>query len=428
MKLRLAVSLILFAAICHPTALVRGDGLIRDGVGPISTGRGGTNQGFADNSAIILDNPGAMVNVEGMGLAELGVDTVISDVHYTNPLNDVTGKTRPVPAPVLGFVHKSCDEQWAFGLGVFAPAGFGASYGVMNQALLGPNLYKSFGAMGKILPGLAYRVNDQLSIGATVGIAFTDVSLAGPYFLQTGPFAGAPAVMSLIGFGVAPTGSVGMQYQLASDTVIGATYTEQSNFAMHGAANATLVAGPGVFLPSHFDAITRMTWPRSVAVGFKHDLCPHRRIAADVIWYDWAHAFDSIGIELSNPTNPAIPIALGTSNINDQFPLNWRNSLSLRLGYEMATTDFETWRFGYVYHGAPPPDSTLNPFIDGILEHAFSVGYSYAFPRATLNTAYQYTFGPTHHVGNSAIVGGDFDNSTLQAQAHFVMVSLLFPF
>lgn len=430
MKLRGALFLALLATLGLHADSAFADGLIRDGVGPISTGRGGTNQGFADNSAIILDNPGAMLNVEGSGLAELGVDTSIPIVHYTNPLNDVVSSTRPLPAPVLGLIKKTEDEQWAFGIGVFAPAGFGASYGEMNQALLGPQLYRSVGAMGKVLPGVAYRVNERLSVGLTVGLAFSDIGLKGPYFIQTGPFAGAPATISLIGFGVAPTGSVGMQYQLREDTVIGATYTEQSNFKLHGATNATLFNPqfPGGSLSSHFDTITNMCWPRSVAVGLKHCLCPHRRIGVDLIWYDWANAFDSIGLTMSNPTNPLIPIVLGTSTLHDEFPLNWRNSLSLRLGYEWTNDDIQTWRVGYAYQGSPPPESTLNPFLDGILEHAFSVGYSYALPRAILNAAYQYNFGPTTSVGTSSIIGGDFSNSTMNAQAHFAMLSVLFPF
>src|ERR1700730_6080053 len=170
MKRRGLLGLLLLAAIWQPALHVRADGLVRDGVGPISTGRGGTNQGFADNAAIILDNPGAMVNVAGNGLAELGADTVITEVHYTNPLNDVYSKSRPLPMPVLGYIQKSDDERWAVGIGAFAPAGFGASYGVMNQALLGPNLYKSLGGMAKILPGVSYRFTDRLSVGMTVGL------------------------------------------------------------------------------------------------------------------------------------------------------------------------------------------------------------------------------------------------------------------
>ena len=78
MKLRGLLVLVALAVAALSSQRGLGDGLIRDGVGPISTGRGGTNQAFADNSAIILDNPGALVNVAGSGLAEFGVDTVIS--------------------------------------------------------------------------------------------------------------------------------------------------------------------------------------------------------------------------------------------------------------------------------------------------------------------------------------------------------------
>jgi hypothetical protein len=74
------------------------------------------------------------------------------------------------------------------------------------------------------------------------------------------------------------------------------------------------------------------------------------------------------------------------------------------------------------------PDSTLNPYLDGVLEHAFSAGYSRKLNRAVLNAAYQYNFSRQRHVGQSAILGSDFDNSSLKAQAHFAMLSLLFPF
>ena len=170
-----------------------------------------------------------------------------------------------------------------------------------------------------------------------------------------------------------------------------------------------------------------MKWPRSVAVGIKHSFCPHRRIAADVIWYDWAHAFNQVDLQFYNPTNPLIPL-LTPLPIKDALPLNWTNSVSLRLGYEWQPTDLETWRVGYTYHGSPVPDSTLNPYLDGVLEHGFSVGYSRQMRRAVLNLAYQYNFGKQRNVGTSALVGGQFDNTSLNAQAQFAMISLLFPF
>jgi long-subunit fatty acid transport protein len=432
MKLRLAVITAVLGFALRAAAPVAADGLVRDGVGPISTARGGTNQGFADNSAIILDNPAAMVNVDGCGLGELGVDTVITSVQYSNPFNDVDSKIRPMPAPVLGFVRKSFDERWAWGFGAFAPAGFGASYGTMVNPVVGPQVYKSIGGLGKLLPAISFRATERLSLGLSVGIGFSHIQLDGPFFLQTGPLAGAPTVLDLQGTGVAPVGSVGLQYRLFENLTIGATYTEQSAFDLRGPTNATLFV-PGIgAVESRFDGKYNLTWPRSVAFGLKWDLCAHRRIGADVIWYGWEQAFDDLDVQLSNPTNPLIaPIVQGAGGslpLKDVFPIRWRDTVSMRLGYETDWSELTTLRCGYVYHSSPAPDATLNPYLDGILEHAFSLGFSRKLSRATFNAAYQYNFSPTRHVTNSAIIGGDFDNSTMFAQAHFAMLSFLFPF
>jgi len=108
--------------------------------------------------------------------------------------------------------------------------------------------------------------------------------------------------------------------------------------------------------------------------------------------------------------------------------MNWRDTVSMRLGYEFLPSNYSTWRLGYVYHSSPTPNSTLNPFTDGVLLNTFSVGHSRRVGRAWLNASYQYSFGPTRHVGTSALAGGDFSNSTFNAQAHWFNLGLLVPF
>jgi long-subunit fatty acid transport protein len=148
----------------------------------------------------------------------------------------------------------------------------------------------------------------------------------------------------------------------------------------------------------------------------------------DVVWYDWSHAFDRLDMRLTNPSNPLVA-ALAGPVLTDSLPMNWRDTVSLRLGYEWDTRPAVTWRGGYVYHASPVPNSTLNPYLDGVLEHAFSIGRSRQWRRATLNAAYQYSWSPERHVvGPSSIIGGDFDNSTFRAQAHWIAVSMSVPF
>jgi len=419
------------ASICLLSALLpatlRGDGLIRDGIGAISSGRGGTNQGFSDNGAILLDNPAAMVNVKGRGLTDVGVDTLITDIHYTDrDPNDVYAKVRPFPAPTLAYISKSDDDRWAWGIGAFAPAGFGASYNMQNPQL-GPQVYRSFGMLGKVLPGLSYRVNDKLSIGGTLGLAFTHIELDGPYYLQSGALAGVPTVMDLQSTGVAGTGSVALQYIATPDTVLGLTYTEQSKFHAHGNVFADVYGLGPAPISSRFDTQMNITWPRSLAAGLKHDWNSAHTSGVDVIWYNWHSSFNRLDLSLTNSSNPIFPALLGP-RINDSLPLNWRDTVSLRLGHQWQQSDRNTFRAGYVYHASPVPNSTLNPYTDGVLEHAFSAGYSRRLRRCQLNTAYQYSFSPVRSVGTSALAGGDFSNSTFSAQAHWISIGLLFPF
>ncbi len=133
-------------------------------------------------------------------------------------------------------------------------------------------------------------------------------------------------------------------------------------------------------------------------------------------------------LALSNPSNPVVGALLPGGVLRDSLPMNWEDSVALRIGYEWDSSECVTWRFGYVYHDAPVPDATLNPYVDGVLEHAFSVGVGRDIGHGVLNLAYQYGFHDERRVGQSDLVGGDFSNSTFDADAHWVAVSLLVPY
>ncbi len=432
MKLRHPWAAILLAWICLCGAVaVRAGSLSRDGLGPIPTGRGGCNQAFADNAEMILDNPSSMVNVEGDGLCELGVATAISTANYSDAYgNDVNSKVRPQPGPVLGITKKLPGGQWAVGIGLFAPAGFGASYGALNNPTFGPSLSSSKGALVKLVPALAYRATDRLALGLSVGVGLSYASFNGPGFLQSGPLAGTPALLDTEGTGVAPIGAVGMQYRLTDNTHIGATFTAQSNFWLHGGTNATLYDGS--FVESHFNSKVHLRWPRTLAIGIKHDLCPHRRFAVDLLWTDWARAFSDMNLVLYDPNNPAMRSLLSAAGqslpVQQNLPLRWTDTVGFRVGYETDLTDVDVLRLGYDYQPSPVANATFNPFLGGGRQHVYSIGFSRKLRRTIFNIAYQYSHGATRHVGTSAFVGGQFDGSTYQSDAHIATMSFSIPY
>lgn len=416
MKLRhVAIVLVL---VCGSTSSVIADGLFLNGVSPRTIGRGGTNIGNNDNGAVIFDNPAAMTNIQGTTLGEFGVDVLITDFEYRDA--DTMGTASSSigsPLPQFSMIRRSEDGTWAYGLGVYTPAGFSESY-KMNGAspFSGPQVYDSFGSLTKILPALAFAPTDRLSIGGTLGVGVSHMELESPYFLQSpGPLFGTPVELDLQGTGATLIWSLGLQYKLSDRTTLGVTYQSESAFTLDGPAKVT-IPGLGEF---RYDADTSVTWPRSLGVGMKHAVNDRHTFSADVIWFDWSEAFNDIRVALNDPSNPVFP------QVNETLPLDWRDTVSVRLGYEIDLGDCRTVRFGYVYHRNPIPASTITPLIQAITEHGFSTGYGFRFRGVEIDLAYMLTIGEDVQVNNSQFVGGDFNNARHGAVTHAIAIGAI---
>jgi long-chain fatty acid transport protein len=391
------------------------DGVMLNGISPRSLTRGGTNLGHADNGAIIHDNPAAMVNIAGDGMFELGVDALICDFGYSDPFNFDARSAGFTPLPQVSIMRRTEDGVWAYGIGFFTPAGFSEGYDVNGPApLVGPRRYESFGALMKVLPALSCRVTDRLSVGGTFGVGISHAELEGPYFLQGPSLPGFPTLMDMRGTGATPVWSVGLQYQLTDTTTVGATYLSDSRFTLDGNTDVS-IPGFGDFA---YDSQLKMSWPQSVAVGVRQEVGQFSTVSVDVIWYNWSQAFDEFRMTLTNPLNP-IPV------VEETLPLHWRDTVSVRLGYEYELAIGGTARAGYVYHRSPIPDATLTPWIQATLEHAVSLGYGFQVGEWEIDLGYMYLWGPDRTVAASSLIGGAFDNSTHEAQVHAILLGAI---
>jgi len=428
---RFASCLAAFVMLALTTSAALADGVIHDSVEAISDGRGGTNIAFSDNGGVLLANPAGILNGDGTGLFEVAGDTLITDLHYSNSINpDTAAHIRPLELPMVSYFQKSDDGQWAWGLGVFAPAGFSAGWD-LNNPVLGNQSYKSFGSLVKFLPGIAYRPIEGLSIGATFGLAYSYEELESPFFIQQGPAAGAPTLIKLVGDGCTYTWSVGAQYQLTDTTMLGAAFTSEDRFSLDGHMDAQVFLPPPLGpapIGTHYESSAKLAWPATVGIGIKQDLTPRQRVSLDVVWVDWADAFNNLGLELSGSSNPLFTHLLGPA-ISQSIPLSWWDSVSVRTGYEWLYTDSSVLRLGYTYNSITIPSSNLTPWIPGILEHTFAIGWGTKFENNwRLDLAYQFMFGPQRSEGTSALVGGDFSNSTFNAEVHWISVALTHTF
>ena len=54
---------------------------------------------------------------------EIGLDTLFTDLDYTDPQNNVDGEVVPFPLPWFAYAQRPNDGRLAYGVGLFAPAG-----------------------------------------------------------------------------------------------------------------------------------------------------------------------------------------------------------------------------------------------------------------------------------------------------------------
>jgi long-chain fatty acid transport protein len=390
-----------------------------------SAGRGGANLAFSDNGFLLHDNPAGLLGAcqacpdGSTGLFDANVAGLFPDIEYSDPENPgVSASNDPFGMGAFTIARK-IDEDWAFGFGVYSPAGFGTRWNLEGPPgpLAGPQFYKSLGMLVRILPGVAYQATDRLRLGANLGVALSHVELEGPYFLNSLPLAGTPTQIDLQTTGAALTWAAGLQYQATESLVLAARYQSQNRFQNDGNGR---VAIPGLGT-SAYDLQMDIVWPRSAGVGCQYALSPSRRVGIDVDWQQWSTAKDEIGLRFRDPDNPLF-LAVAGPEIRESVPLRWRDNVVIRSGFEQDLSPVHTLRVGYGFNSDAIRSQTSSVYLPTNLMHYLSTGLTWRRCRWEYNLGYQYSFRPTLHLGDSSLAGDDFSNASLRTQAHWLFL------
>jgi long-chain fatty acid transport protein len=282
--------------------------------------------------------------------------------------------------------------------------------------------------------GLAVQVNSKFSIGATVGLLYNENELVAPYIFQNREpdvYNGAKTLLNLrtTGFGVDAT--IGMIFKATEDLRFGIFYQSESIINSTGDASgdpyAQFGTSPGV-LAFHYDAEVKNTFPQNGSAGVSWQFHPKWRATVQADWIDWAEAFDTLHISLSNGNNPNVNSALQGSGMKDSFPLNWTSEFVYRAGLEYKLTDNFAIRIGYCYGQSPVPDSTLTPMTAAIVQHTVTAGFGYHWKHFKMDVAYQYYIPATQNVGTSELRDGEYSNSSTKVSAHVLAITTGFTF
>lgn len=274
--------------------------------------------------------------------------------------------------------------------------------------------------------GLGWAVNSQLSVGASFGLDYNQNLLQAPYIFQTQPkLKGAKTLLDLRTDGFGFDGQAGVLYRPLTNLQFGLAYQSESQVESHGDANGDAGTQFGVAsLPFHYDAEVRNTFPQMANGGASWGFRPQWRLALQVDWINWSDAFQRLPVSLSNGSSAAVNAAAGSSSIQDSVPLDWRDEFVYRGGLEYEVVRNLFLRVGYCYGASPVPNQTLTPLTAAIMEQTITAGVGYHWRNYQIDLGYQYDLPMTRNVGVSGLLSGEYSDSSVNVDAHWLALTV----
>jgi long-chain fatty acid transport protein len=405
-----------------------------------STALGGT---YVASSSDAMDslaaNPAGLSYLRGRNL-NLAADTVFARGSFSNSANNGAPLQNSAGVIPYGSFGMPIDHsKWSFGVGIMpdlmsngdwnyvdAPGVAGASYGLQEQ-------HSAIYAV-RMVGGVAYAVTPKFSVGATFGVDYNWNTLHAPYIFQSQPqVAGLKTLLDLHTDGYGRNYGVGVMYQPSHKLQFGAAWRSRTVIDSYGHASGDInaqFAALGINAPSDFtySAEVRNVLPQTVTANVAWQATPHWLLAMQGNWINWQDSFVNLPVELTNGSNATINSVVGSTSLNDGVPLNWKDQYAFHVGAERSLTESTVLRFGFAHANDPVPSSTLTPLTAAIMTNQVSGGLGYTHGRSRWEVTYSFHPTSSQNVGQSGLLSGEYDNSTVHVGTQSVLVGYSFKF
>jgi long-subunit fatty acid transport protein len=384
-------------------------------------------------------NPAGLTNLAGP-TADLSVTAEFARGSFSNSVNsNAPLDTPPGAVPYGAFGMPIGKSRFSFAVGetpelmsvanwhyVDAPGVAGATYGMQQD--------KSAILAARSVAGVGIYLGPRLSIGASFGADYNTNTLDAPYIFQSQPVVkGLKTLLDLNTSGYGWNGSVGalvrpsrdVQISVAwkSSTVINSTGSAFGNLAQQAAALG-IPARPDF----NYSAAVRNVLPQSVIAGATWRVNPRWMFALQGDWIGWNTAFKTLPVALTNGNNASINGLVNSTSLYDNIPLQWKDQYAVHAGFERMLTESVSFSAGFAHANNPVPSSTLSPLTAAILANQISTGIGYVRGRTRFDAAYAFDPTARESVGQSALLSGEYSNSTVRVGIQAVTVSTSFRF
>lgn len=339
----------------------------------------------AEDASTIFFNPAGMTYIEGTQAA--------GALHLINPnaefhnKGSVAGLGKPLGdegpnAGDLAFVPNfylmtEINPSIKVGVGINAPFGLKTEY---DDEWLGRfQADKSEVKTININPSIAFKVNDQLSLGFGVSVMRAEAELSKA--VNAGGLGERYVTVKGDdwGFGF----NLGAIYQVTADTRIGVAYRSKIEQHLEGDSKSTLTAlNANPLRTLNVDVKADVTLPESFSMSVFSRLNDKWDLMGDVTWTRWSQ-FDELRIIRDNGTDSTLAVT----------PENWDNTMRYSLGINYHYSDTVKLRAGLAYDEEAIKDEFRTARIPGNDRKWVSVGAGWQVtPASKLDVGYSHLF------------------------------------
>ncbi len=372
-----------------------------------------------DDFSAIGFNPAGMSLNETNGMqAGASMVSIASDFKGEDGLgNKGAGDTRITRVLPNGFAQYQLNDKTTVGLGVYIPFGLATDY---DNGWFG----ETHGGLSQITalnvsPALSYKVNDVVSLGASVNMQHAAVHITGAGY---GGAFGLPNNFSkdLSGddWGVGYT--LGITVKPVKKLTLGASYRSKISHHLQGKVKMGGFPAPMAAANRKYDISAKVTTPETVLFSGAYEATDKLTLSATARWTRWSR-FESLDIIAKETILGQFAPGEAISSTHE----NWKNTWFYALGADYKVNDAWTVRVGAAYDETviKAPEFRTTRIPDGRRVWT-SLGLSYAFDNMQIDAGYAHLF--IH--GGSARGGDTVYKPNIKYSSHADMLSLGFQY
>lgn len=363
-------------------------------------------QGHANLSLI---KPSAKFNNDASGFTAAAVPAATAHTVNDGEGGDA-GSLAAVPSL---YAVSSMDNGVRYGLAINTPYGLKTEY---NDDWVGRyHAIKSELMTINVAPTVAWKVNEEWSLGAALNIQYAEAELTNATRLNNVALADALTTLkgNDLGFGF----RVGTMYEPTDSTRIGLAYQSGIHHKLEGDVK-TILGSTLIGAASTDNAEAKLRTPDVASLGVYHKLNDRLAVMGELAWTNWS-VFENLTV-VNSDTGSVL------SNVEEK----WDDSYFMALGmeYNPCNCPNKRFQFGVAYDQTPVDDEYRTFRIPDEDRFWVSFGYGQEWGEdKSFTVGYSHIFVDDASVVENAsstakgVVSGSFDASVDILSANFKM-------